>query len=223
MTVGPKTHDNEPPRITASATELAARLRERVASASERVIIGICGAPGAGKSTLAALLAAELGPQLAAVVPFDGFHLATAALDGTELLSRRGAIDTFDLGSYRALVHRLRVRDEDVVYAPSYRRGLEEPIASSIAVPRSVPLVLTEGNYLLTDVPDLVAVREDLDEVWYLDIPDEARVRQLVARHIAFGKSDAEAAAWAAGTDQRNADRIEQTRHRADLIVTLGG
>jgi pantothenate kinase len=205
--------------MSASAPTLAARLRERLAGSPERVIVGICGAPGAGKSTLADQLAAELGPDTAVVVPFDGFHLASAILAGTPLLERRGAIDTFDLGSYRALIHRLRTRDEDVVYAPSYRRGLEEPIASSIAVPRALPVVITEGNYLLSDEPDLRAALADLDEVWYLDTPDRVRLEQLVARHVAFGKEESAAAAWATGTDQRNAEQVEATRHLADLIL----
>lgn len=219
--MGPKPHDIDRPRVSASAPLLAARLREWLAMSSERIIIGICGAPGAGKSTLAEELAAELGTQTAAVVPFDGFHLAASVLEGTPLLARRGAIDTFDLGSYRYLIRRLRVRDEDVVYAPSYRRGLEEPIASSIAIPRHVPLVITEGNYLLSDQPDLRAVRGDLDEVWYLDTPGPVRLEQLVARHVAFGKDRAEAAAWARGTDQRNAEQVEATRHLADLILSV--
>jgi pantothenate kinase len=218
--VGPKTHDREPQRVAATATELASRLRDRLDSTSSRLIVGICGAPGAGKSTLAAHLAALLGPATAVVVPFDGFHLATSVLEGTQLV-RRGAIDTFDLGSYRALIHRLRSRDEDVVYAPSYRRGLEEPVASSIAVGRAIPLVLTEGNYLLADHPDLIAARSDLDEVWFLDTPADVRLPQLVARHIAFGKSEPDAEAWAAGTDQRNAEQIEATRHHADLVIAL--
>jgi pantothenate kinase len=219
--VGPKPHDIERSRLSASVPLLADRLRERLTMSSERVIIGICGAPGAGKSTLAELLTAELGTQTVAVVPFDGFHLATSILEGTPLLARRGAIDTFDLGSYRHLIRRLRTRDEDVVYAPSYRRGLEEPIASSIPIPRGVPLVITEGNYLLTDHADLRAVRGDLDEVWYLDTPTPVRLEQLVARHVAFGKDQADAAAWATGTDQRNAEEVEATRHLADLILSV--
>lgn len=219
--MGPRPHTREPRRIVATPAELADRLRQRLDTSTSRLMIGICGAPGAGKSTLAEQLAALLGAGTAVVVPFDGFHLATSVLDGTPKLARRGAIDTFDLGSYRSLIHRLRAHDEDVVYAPSYRRGLEEPIASSIAVPRTVPLVLTEGNYLLADHPDLRAAREDLDEVWFLDTPHDIRIRQLVARHVAFGKSEPDAQAWASGTDQHNAEQIEATRQSADLIVAV--
>ncbi len=184
-------------------------------------MIGICGPPGAGKSTLADQIATELNPGMVAVVPFDGFHLASNLLIGTHLAARRGAIDTFDLRSYLVLIQRLRARTDDVVYAPSFVRHIEEPIAASIAVPRDVPLILTEGNYLLADDPDLDEVRSILDEVWFLEVADDVRMAQLVARHVEFGKAEDAAAAWAAGTDQRNADIVAATRHRADLIISL--
>lgn len=221
--MGPKSHDIQPPRLSATVPELADELRERLARTPERLILGVCGAPGAGKSTLAAHLAAELGPDVAVVVPFDGFHLAKELLAGTPLLERRGAIDTFDLGSYRALLHRLRVRDEPVVYAPAFDRTIEDPIASAIPVARDIPLVITEGNYLLDDHPDLVAARGLLDQVWYLQTPHHLRLAQLIARHVAFGKEPDAASAWAAGPDQRNAEHIEATRHLADRILTVQG
>ena len=219
--MGPDSHDIHPPRTSATASSLASTLLTILSQAHERVMIGICGAPGAGKSTLAAAIATELGPDIVTVVPFDGFHLATSVIAGTPLQSRRGAVDTFDTGSYRALVRRLRVRDEDVVFAPSFDRRIEESIASSIAIPRRIPLILTEGNYLLADEPNLRATRAMLDAVWYLDTPPEVRLPQLVARHVAFGKPRMEAAAWAAGTDQRNAEMVERTRSLADLIITM--
>lgn len=201
--------------------DLADAMLSMARRSGERVIVGICGAPGAGKSVLADVLAQRLSAETAVVVPFDGFHLASRVLDGTPLARRRGALDTFDLGAYRSLIARLRGRDEDVVYAPTFVRGLEEPIASAIPVPREIPIVITEGNYLLAPHPVMRQVRGLLDEVWYLDTPPEIRLPQLVARHVAFGKAEAEAEAWASGTDQRNAESIESTRSSADRVITV--
>lgn len=201
--------------------ELADSLIGMASASGDRVIVGICGAPGAGKSVLADALAAHLGPATAIVVPFDGFHLASSLLEGTPLAARRGALETFDLGAFRSLIGRLRARDEEVVYAPTFVRGLEEPIASAIPVPRETPIVITEGNYLLSPDPTLSAVRSILDAVWYLDTPPEIRLPQLVARHMTFGKPADEAEAWARGTDQRNAEEIETTRASADRIITV--
>lgn len=198
--------------------ELASHLRQRVVDFGGRQIIGVIGAPGTGKSTVAQLVAERLGSD-AVVVPMDGFHLSNALLEGTPLRQRKGAIDTFDGGGYHSLLKRLRLRDEAVVYAPGYRRGLEEPIAASIAVPREVDIILTEGNYLLADAPPWDAVRAELDESWFVDTPDEVRVARLVNRHIAFGMDRAAAEAWAAGPDARNAELVMSTRKKADRII----
>ena len=184
-----------------------------------RFILGVCGAPGAGKSTLAEQLAAKLGSDMAVVVPMDGFHLGHEVIKDSPKLERKGAIDTFDIGGFHSLLQRLRSRNEEVVYAPAYRRGLEEPIAASIAVPRSVPVVITEGNYLLAPVPQWQDARALLDEVWYLEIPHEVRVARLIDRHVHFGKARSKALEWVHGSDETNADFIRTTMESADLII----
>ena len=185
-----------------------------------RLLLGIAGEPGAGKSTVSGFLESALDGQ-AVVVPFDGFHLANVLLEGTDLKARKGAIDTFDLPGYRVLMKRLRAADEPVVYAPAYVRDVEEPIAAAIAVERATPIVIVEGNYLLADQPDLVLARALFDEVWYVQTADQTRVHRLIQRHTEFGKTYAEASAWATGSDEANARAIRDTRDRADLIVQI--
>lgn len=194
-------------------------LRSRI-EAGNRALLGITGSPGAGKSTFAACLQNAFGPETAVVVPMDGFHLGNAIIDGTPLQQRKGAIDTFDVGGYLSLLERLRRRDEDVVYAPEYRRSIEEPVAASIAVPASVPLVITEGNYLLVDQPQWREVRAQLDEAWFIEVQDSVRLSRLVERHVLFGKERAAAEAWAGGSDQANAELIESTKASADRIIS---
>lgn len=193
-------------------------LQRRVA-AGTRTILGITGAPGAGKSTFAVWIREQFPAGAVVVVPMDGFHLGNAVIGGTPLRDRKGAIDTFDAGGYLSLLRRLVRRDEAVVYAPEFRRTLDEPVAASIPVPADVPLVITEGNYLLADREPWEEVRAQLDEVWFVDTPQELRLSRLVARHMSFGMDRAAAEAWAAGPDEANAALIRSTRPAADRLI----
>jgi pantothenate kinase len=185
-----------------------------------RVLLGIAGAPGAGKSTVAEALVAAVGAR-AVLVGLDGFHLANSELIRLERLPRKGSPDTFDAAGYVSLLRRLRAQDEPVVYAPRFDRDLEESIGSAVPVPAEVPLVVTEGNYLLVDDERWGPVRQLLDACWYVDPGDETRLGRLVARHERYGRSPAEARDRSYGSDQRNAELIQATRGRADRVVRL--
>lgn len=151
----------------------------------------------------------------------DGFHLADVELERLDLLDRKGAIDTFDAYGYLALLQRIRADERHTVYAPAFHRDIEQPIAGSIPVTPETRLIVTEGNYLLDDDEPWPAVREVLTEVWFVDVPQPERHRRLVARHVEFGKSPEQAEAWVRDVDERNAERIEKVRHKADLVVAL--
>lgn len=196
---------------------MTARRLDALLARLDRVVLGVTGPPGAGKSTLAAQLAATAPGSV--VVPMDGFHLADAELTRLGLRERKGAINTFDAYGYLALLQRIRT-GQHVVYAPAFDRALEQPVAGSIAVPYDARLVIAEGNYLLDDAEPWPAVAAQLTEVWYLDVDRAERRRRLEARHVEFGKSPAEASAWVDVVDESNARRIESTRAKADLIVS---
>lgn len=193
--------------------------RARSMTTGPRRVLGLVGAPGSGKSTLAAQLAAALGPQLCVVVPMDGYHYADVVLEALGRRERKGAHDTFDAGGYVSLLRRLRSGEEAVVHAPEFRREIEEPIGSALPVPREVPLVITEGNYLLLREGPWAALEGLLDETWFVDPGEALRHDRLIARHVAFGKDPDAARAWALGSDEANARVIAATRDRADLVV----
>ena len=206
--------DTPHPDLPASARIRATELIQR----SGRALLGLVGPPGSGKSTLAAALQAEFA-TVAQVVPMDGFHLANVELERLGRRARKGAPDTFDSAGYVALLRRLLVQDDgEIVYAPQFRREIEEPIANALPIHARTQLVITEGNYLLLDDGPWAHVRSLLDEIWYVDVPDEVRLHQLTRRHEAFGRSVEEAAAWVAATDEPNARLIEATRARASFI-----
>jgi pantothenate kinase len=151
----------------------------------------------------------------------DGFHLSNATLRALGRRNRKGAWDTFDADGYLHLLRRFRSREDAVVYAPDFDRDHDESIGSALPVPRAIPLVVTEGNYLLLDRGRWGEVRELLDETWYVDAPEDVRLGRLVARHTQHGMEQEPAMGWAHGTDQVNADLIASTRPRADLVMRL--
>ncbi len=207
-----------------SVDQLVQRAR-RMAHMGGRQILGIAGAPGAGKSTLAQHIVDALGGETAALVPMDGFHLANEVLNGLGRHERKGASDTFDSWGFAALLQRLHGQTgaggDPVVYAPQFRRDLEEPIGSAIPVLPTQSLIVTEGNYLLSDQDAWPSARAVIDEAWFLMPPEEIRLERLFERHMRFGRSREEAWARSLGSDQRNAELIRATASNADLLIAL--
>lgn len=194
--------------------------RARALMSRGRAVLGICGVPGAGKSTLAARLATGIGAE-AVVVPMDGFHLHDDELARLGLAQRKGAPETFDVPGYLSLLRRLRTETEHTVYAPEFDRSREESIAGAIAVRPEHRLVLTEGNYLLYDGPGWSDVLPLLDEAWYVESDEQRRLSRLVQRHIDHGKPPEVAHRWATVSDQANADIVARTRAAADVLVEI--
>ena len=183
-----------------------------------RKVLGLVGPPGSGKSTLALALHNAFA-EVSQVVPMDGFHLASAELQRLGRAGRKGAPDTFDSAGYAALLQRLRQQHaHETVYAPEFRRELEEPVAGAIPVFASTQLVITEGNYLLLSDGPWSQVAALLDDVWYVDVDDSLRTDRLTQRHQQFGRSRKEAIDWVADTDEPNARRIALTRPNAKLV-----
>ena len=120
----------------------------------------------------------------------DGFHLANSELARLGRADRKGAPDIFDVDGYVALLNRLRRPGDAPIYAPVFNRGIEEPIGSAVSVPADVPLVITEGSYLLLDDHGWGAVRDCLDEVWFLDV--DSAVREVGW----FGAASCSATRW---------------------------
>ncbi|ROP78520.1 phosphoribulokinase/uridine kinase family protein [Frigoribacterium sp. PhB116] len=192
------------------------------ARTGRRVVVGLAGEPGSGKSTTATLLVDVLvaAGTPAVVVPMDGFHLAGATLARLGRLDRKGAIDTFDGTGWLALLRRIRrVELGETVWAPDYVRGLEEAVAGSIEVAPDVEVVVVEGNYLLVDDEPWRSARAELDLVWWVEVPQPERLRRLVARHVRHGMADEAALAWATGPDERSAALVRATRPRADGVL----
>lgn len=192
-----------------------------------RVVLGLAGAPGAGKSTLARALVAALrarhGAGAAAYVPLDGFHLSNAQLDRLGLRDRKGSEPSFDAAGYAALLRRLVTEPDAEVYVPDFDRALDEPVAARHRVAPGTRLIVTEGNYLACDLPGWRAARELMAQVWYVDAPDEVRDARLMERHVGFGRTAAASRAWIDANDAPNAELVKASRARCERVVAGAG
>ena len=196
------------------------RMRAGRTPSSGRLLVGLAGAPGAGKSTVAAAIATALPG--AAVLPMDGFHLPQARLRELGRRERMGAPDTFDVEGFTALLCALRDVDNSgrTVLAPGFDREIEEPVPGAVALSPELSTVIVEGNYLLLDGGGWEAVAPLLHATVGIVVDDAVRRERLIARHIAFGKTPDAAHSWALGPDERNAAAIAATLERADYLLS---
>ena len=153
------------------------------------------------------------------VLQMDGFHLSNEVLISLGRRDRKGAPDTFDVGGFVATLLRAHT-ETGIVYAPRFRREIEEPIASSLALNTRATGVIVEGNYLLMESGGWERVAPLLDEIWYVDTPvDECRARLAARASVTYGPIDGPK--WVDNVDEPNAALVRATADRASLRTTL--
>jgi len=194
---------------------LAERIRT-LASDRGRVLVGIAGPPGAGKSTLSATLSDDLQ---APVVEMDGFHLDNAILDERDLRARKGAPETFDAAGFAALL--ARIRGGETVLAPVFDRTRDLARSCAREVSGAAPVVLVEGNYLLLDEPAWRPVAGMLDLSVLLTVPVTELERRLIDRWLGFGLDRESAAKRARENDLANARLVMAQSSAADLVLDI--
>lgn len=194
--------------IAAQVTDLAERIHLLRAD-RPRVMVALVGAPGAGKSTLAAELSRRLTDQRCpnVVVPMDGFHLDNAVLADRGLEQVKGAPETFDVFGFIRLVKALKEAREEVV-VPVFDRPRDIAIAGAVAVPANWPVVIVEGNYLMFDEDPWRALAPIWDLSARIDLPMPDLRARLIQRWLSLNHSRAVATRRAESNDIPNAQRV---------------
>ena len=186
---------------------------------NERILVGIAGAPGAGKSTLSQALSTKLNKSehVAAVIPMDGYHLDDSLLEDLGLLKRKGAPETFDFAGFKHLL--LRIKNEDEVVYPVFDREREISIAGAGILKKNIRIVIVEGNYLLFDEEPWSCLSKLWDYSVFLDVELTVLEQRLIDRWLNHGFSRAEAQQKVLGNDIQNSKRVIASRIQADRII----
>ena len=210
-------------------TDPIAHLHALCAASPTRLLIGLVGVPGAGKTTLAAQIVATInqsvGAGTAVALGMDGFHLTKAQLalfpDPVAAFARRGAPWTFDAAGFVAALQNVR-RAGGVAAAtwPGFEHSVGDPIVDAMTVPAATHIVIVEGLYLLHDADGWQDMRSQLDECWYLDTPLPVAMERLAQRHMqAWGFTRLQAERRIATNDGLNAQLVADSAARADFLI----
>lgn len=208
----------------ADLTQIADRLEARAAEGG-RVIAALAGAPGSGKSTLADKLVGKLNgrkPGQAAVLPMDGYHYDDLYLVPAGLRPRKGAPMTFDVGGLYHTLKRLRAQDEDEVAVPVFDRRIEIARAGARLIPKDVPIIVVEGNWLLLNEAPWDRLRPMFDLTVMVDVPEHVLRARLRGRWERLGLSEAEIVEKLEENDLPNGRRVRDCSIPADHVIRNG-
>lgn len=199
-------------------------LDEPVPEDARRLILGVTGGPGSGKSIFCALLervVAAVGPEPPPVVriSLDGWHRPNRWLAECGLEDDKGLLETFDTRSFLAALRRLRT--EDSLRLPRYDRNLHDPVEGAIGVDPHHRAALVEGNFLLRSRGPWRHIAPLLDLSVFLSRPLEEVRPRIVGRHVRGGRSPENARHHFEKVDLPNYHRCLQTAPRADHILHL--
>ena len=202
-----------------SIDELARHVAALPVTGDRRLIVAIAGAPAGGKSQMAATLntAVNLAGRAANQIPMDGFHIDNTILDARGTRHRKGAPETFDVGGFISLVHRIRTREE-VVY-PLFDRSRDLAVAGAAVIESECDVAIIEGNYLLLDEDSWRSLAPLWDISVWIEIPEQLVIERCVQRWLDHGHTLEAARARALGNDLANARRVNDARLPADVTL----
>lgn len=217
------------------AADNVSALADRIAGLQKdhRTVVAIAGVPGLGKTTVSALIAAELNKRgiPTVVVPQDGYHLYRHQLqalpNAEEAIARRGAPFTFNCQRLVALIKSLRDPEtaQNSISAPSFDHRLKDPVENDIVVDPAVKVVLLEGNYVGLQEGLWRAISGLVDELWFVAAAPEVVRKRIVARHVQTGvtENEKEALHRFETNDWPNAEYILSHSAVPEVLIDNGG
>ncbi|EKM77005.1 hypothetical protein AGABI1DRAFT_115446 [Agaricus bisporus var. burnettii JB137-S8] len=217
--------------MDAIAAELAAQLLYNLNQipAHKRLLVGIAGIPGAGKTVFAHKLISALAAQPAVLIGLDGWHYTRAELaampDPQLARNKRGAHWTFDGSSYVAFMRSLT---EDItpftpiITAPSFDHAIKDPEPHAVAIHPHHRIVIIEGLYTFLSITPWAEASKLLDERWFVQTDIDKVIERIVKRHVVTGVAkDEEEAIWRANeNDMPNGRFLMENMLEPTRVIT---
>lgn len=194
-------------------------------SSSNRLIVGVAGAPASGKSTLGAWLSQQINrtwsiDSQSIVVPMDGFHLDNSVLEARRMLAVKGAPQTFDVQGFITLLQRLAAgTSASPVFFPEFDRSADLARNASNAVEQHHRVIIVEGNYLLLRHPLWNEIESLLSLSVFLEVPMAQLEKRLIQRWLEYGLDPQAARARALTNDIPNARLVVKESSDAHLVL----
>jgi pantothenate kinase len=173
----------------------------------QRILVGICGIPASGKSSLAHAIVQRVNDlnqsPVAIACGLDGWHLSRSTLasmpNPQEAFTRRGAHWTFDGNGYVDFVQKLKSTPTNSVNgsttaltAPTFSHSIKDPVADGLTIEPHHRIVVLEGLYVFLSIPPWGTASELLDERWFVDVDIPEARKRIVERHVRTGVTTSE-------------------------------
>ena len=184
-----------------------------------RILIGIAGPPGCGKTYFSKLLTMLLNrnsqQELAVCIGMDGWHYSQQQLeqkaicrDGKMMLlkSFKGSPESYDIDGFLHFLNQLH--SDEILSFPVYDRTIHDPVENAGQVFVSHQIIVVEGNYLLLNDYLWDEIRPLLDLSCFIWAGEKLRWDTLLKRHLKGGKSTSQALKHTRYVDMANARRI---------------
>lgn len=187
-----------------------------------RLIVGIFGSPGSGKSTFSGNLNRELNKidgLMSKVVPMDGFHFDNKILADRNMLQFKGSPETFDTNGFISLLAKLQQQPENDYVIPIFDRELDLSRASARLIEKSTNILLIEGNYLMLNQAPWNRLQMFFDLTIKIESDRRILKDRLLKRWLDLGISKDQASEKIKQNDLPNSDLVENLSMPADLYV----
>ena len=146
-----------------STDEILDKIENLLNSKNNTIIIGICGIPSSGKSTITTELNKhfnKIKEDKCFYLPLDGYHYYLNQLNEDQI-KYRGRIDTFNIDKFNKNLVDLKksvINNEVTNYHyPNFNHEQKDPVESSLILklnPKSPQIILVEGIYIFDNLID---------------------------------------------------------------------